>query len=197
MVRDRAKVAIMPAAIDANLILESVLTVWREVGYQRATTRKVSSLAGISEMTLFRRFGDKAALFRAALSLEAERFSSQAIEHSGDLETDLEQIVLAYSALLDRSGAIVLDFLLEAPRNPDLAQIRSIPLATMGKVALIIVRHQSEGNLRQGSPFEAILSLLSPLVMSAFLRRAQPEMVPSSDPDFLVTKFLQGWSPTR
>lgn len=128
----------MPTAIDTVHILESVLIVWREEGYQRATTRKVAALAGISEMTLFRRFGEKAALFRAAMELEAERFTAQAIGHSGDLEADLERIVRAYAALLDRSAPIFLDFLLEAPRNPDLSRIRGVPLAAIVKVVSII-----------------------------------------------------------
>lgn len=183
----------MPAAIDAVHILESVLNVWGEDGYQRATTRKVAALAGISEVTLFRRYGGKAALFRAAMELEAERFTAHALEHSGDLQADLERIVRAYAALLDRSAPILFDFLLEAPRNPDLSGIRAVPKAAMGKVASIITQHQSEGRLRQGSPFAALLALLSPLFMAALLSRAQPGMVLLSEPNERVSAFLQGW----
>lgn len=183
----------MPAAIQAAHILESVLTVWREDGYQRATMRRVAALAGISEVTLFRRFGDKAALFRAALELEAERFTAQAIEESGDREADLERIVRAYAALLDRSAPIIIDFLLEAPRNSELSRIRVVPMAAIGKVATIIMHYQSKGLLREGSPFEALLTLISPLFMSALLARAQPGMAPPGDAAARVCAFLKGW----
>lgn len=183
----------MPSAIDAVYILECVLTVWRENGYQRATTRKVAALADISEITLFRRYGDKAGLFRAAMELEAERFTAEAIEHSGDVRADLVTIVRAYSALLDRSAPIILDFLLEAPRNPELARIRVVPLAAIGKVATVIAKHQARGHLRAGPPIAAILALLSPLVMSALLARAQPRMAVAVDHIERVNSFLIGW----
>lgn len=183
----------MPAAIDTIHILESVLTVWRADGYQRATTRKVAALAGISEITLFRRYGDKAGLFRAAMELEAERFTAEAIGHRGDIEADLLSIVRAYSALLDRSAPIILDFLLEGSRNPELARIRVVPLAAIGNVATIITKHQAEGQLRDGPPIAAILALLSPLVMSALLTRAQPGITFAFDPAERVRSFLLGW----
>lgn len=184
----------MPAAIDSSHILESVLAVWREEGYARATTRRVAALAGISEITLFRRFGNKAALFRAALELEAERFSNEAIHYHGDIRNDLARILEAYAALLDRSAAIILDFALEAPRNPDLARIRSVPLAAMSQVGLVIARYQADGVLRPGPPLTVLLALLSPLVMSALLKRAQPDINLSIDAFTRVEAFLEGWA---
>lgn len=184
----------MPAAIDPTHILNCVLAVWREEGYARATTRRIATVAGISEITLFRRFGDKAALFRAALELEAERFSVDAIQYQGDVRSDLARIVEAYAALLDRSAAIILDFALEAPRNPDLAPLRSGPLAAIGKVAMVIARYQAEGVLRPGPPPTLLLALLSPLIMTALLRRAQPGIAFDIHPSDRVDAFLKGWA---
>ena len=183
----------MPAPVDLTRILDSVLAVWREDGYQRATTRKVAALAGVSEMTLFRRFGDKAALFRAALALEAERFAVEAVAYTGSLAVDLQCVVEAYEALLERSAPIVLDVLLEAPRLPELARVRPAPLAAIAQVAAIIARYQREGQLRPGAPVEAILALLSPVLMAALLRRAQPELAVSVSPAERVRTFLNGW----
>lgn len=184
----------MPAAIDPTHILDCVLAVWREEGYARATTRKIAALAGISEITLFRRFGDKAALFRAALELEAERFSVDAIQYQGDVRSDLAQIVDAYVALLDRSAAIILDFALEAPRNPDLVPLRRVPLAAIGKVAMVIARFQADGVLRAGPPPTLLLALLSPLIMTALLRRAQPGIATDIHACDRVDAFLKGWA---
>jgi AcrR family transcriptional regulator len=184
----------MPAAIDPTHILDCVLAVWREEGYARATTRKIATVAGISEITLFRRFGDKSAMFRAALELEAERFSVAAIQYQGDVRSDLARIVDAYAALLDRSAAIILDFALEAPRNPDLVPLRSVPLAAIGKVAMVIARYQAEGVLRAGPPPTLLLALLSPLIMTALLRRAQPGIASDIHPIDRVDAFLKGWA---
>lgn len=184
----------MPAPIDRTHILESVLAVWREDGYQRATTRKIAALAGITEITLFRRFGDKAALFRAALELEAERFAADAVAYTGSLDLDLERIVGAYDALLERSASIVLDFLLEAPRNADLAQIRAVPMVAIGQIAAIISQYQREGHLRGQSPIDIVLALLSPLLMAALLRRAQPGLEIAMDRRAYVRSFLEGWA---
>jgi AcrR family transcriptional regulator len=183
----------MPAAVDPIRILDSVLAVWREDGYQGATTRQVAALAGVSEMTLFRRFGDKAALFRAALDLEAERFAADAVAYTGSLSVDLERVVGAYAALLERSATIVLDVLLEAPRLPDLARIRPAPLAAIAQIAVIIARYQREGQLRPGAPVDAILALLSPVLMAALLRRAQPELAVPTPVRERVQLFLVGW----
>lgn len=187
----------MPAAIDTTHILESVLTVWREDGYQRATTRKVAALAGISEMTLFRRFGDKAALFRAAMELEAQRFTTNAIAYSGDLEADLTQIVRAYATLLDQSASIIFDFLHEAPRNAELARIGLVPMAAMGQISQILGSYQADGRLRPGLPMSALIDLLSPVIMTALLSRAQPGMAPRVDPIERVRGFLEGWATSR
>lgn len=187
----------MPAPVDPTRILDSVLAVWRADGYQGATTRKVAALAGVSEMTLFRRFGDKAALFRAALDLEAARFATEAVAYTGALAADLERVVAAYVALLDRSAPIVLDVLLEGPRLPELARIRPAPLAAIAQIAGIIARYQREGQLRPGAPVDAVLALLSPVLMAALLRRAQPEMAVATPPAERVQRFLDGWSPVR
>lgn len=183
----------MPAAIDQTRILDSVLTVWREHGYQGSSTRRIAALAGISEMTLFRRYGDKAALFRAALEFEAGQFRADAIHYTGSLEIDLERIVGAYESLLERSGPIILDFLLEAPRNPELAQIRPVPLEAIAHIAAVMERYQQEGRLRQHPPVNAVLVLLSPLLTAALLRQAQPQLGLTLDRHQCVQSFLQGW----
>lgn len=48
-------------------ILEAALTLVSEKGYLGATTREISHLAGISELTLFRHFGAKEKLFEELL----------------------------------------------------------------------------------------------------------------------------------
>lgn len=182
----------MPAPIDERRILDAAISVWREHGYRDATTRKVAVLAGIGEVTLFRRFGDKAALFAAALKGEADQLRAD-ITVSDDVLADLTSLVAAYQALLARNGTIVLDFLIEAPRNSELAQIGPVPMTAIASAAALIVSHQQAGNLRAGPPYLIVLTLLGPLIMGHALARAQPMLVIQLDPSAVAARFLKGW----
>jgi AcrR family transcriptional regulator len=182
----------MPAAVDEKIILDAALAVWREQGFRDATTRKVAERAGIGEITLFRRFGDKVGLFGAALSTEAEVFRAAGATYSGDLNEDLVRTVDAYQDLLARNGGIILDFLIEAPKNPDLARIRQIPMTAVASVASVIARYQAEGLLGPGSPMELVTELLGPLVMRYAVSRAQVGLQMYVSADVVVARFLAG-----
>lgn len=182
----------VPAPVDERRILDAALSVWREHGYRDATTRKVAALAGVGEVTLFRRFGDKAALFGAALATEAQQFRADII-FSDDVEADLCALVAAYQAMLARNGAIVLDFLIEAPRIPELARIGPVPMAAIAAAASLIAAHQQAGRLPVVQPQLAVMTLLAPLILGHALGRAQPMLSVEIEPRGIVTRFLRGW----
>ena len=182
----------MPAPIDEKIILDAALSVWREEGFRNATTRKVAARAGVGEVTLFRRFGDKAALFGAALTTEADRFQAAGAGYSGNLKADLLRVVEAYGALLERNGAIVLDFLLEAPRNDQLRAIAPVPMAAIASVAAMLARYQEAGALKPGNPFELVLSLLGPVIMGHAISKAQPAIQADFTPSAYVEMWLTG-----
>ncbi|MGD8353177.1 MAG: helix-turn-helix domain-containing protein, partial [Pseudomonadota bacterium] len=50
-----------------NKLLEATLELISEKGYLGATTREIAALAGVSELTLFRKFGKKEHLFEEML----------------------------------------------------------------------------------------------------------------------------------
>src|SRR5687768_5839983 len=51
-----------------ELLLEAALKVYAEHGTRGATTRRIAHAAGVNEVTLFRHFGSKESLLRAALA---------------------------------------------------------------------------------------------------------------------------------
>lgn len=197
----------MPSPVDEKIILEAALAVWCEEGFRNATTRKVAARAGVGEVTLFRRFGDKVSLFKAALAYESERFKANGIAYTGDLRGDLTSIVQAYSSMLERSAAIVFDFLIEAPRNELLQSIAPVPLAAINAVAGVVSQYQAEGRLRTGPPMMLVLGLISPVLMRRVLHRAQPLLsftqsagaapTDRESADQFVDSFLNGWSVGR
>ena len=182
----------MPAPINEKTILDAALAVWREEGFRNATTRKVAERAGVGEVTLFRRFGDKAALFRAALQTQADEFQKTETTFTGDLKRDLSAAVEAYARLLERNGAIILDFLLEAPRNSQLKEAAPIPMAAIGRLAALIGQYQDNGELKPGNPLDLVLSLLGPIIMRYAISKAQPTAQIRLTPSAHVNVWLSG-----
>ncbi|MCG8441775.1 MAG: hypothetical protein MI723_08200 [Caulobacterales bacterium] len=111
---------------------------------------------------------------------------------SGNLKADLSGVVDAYGALLERNGAIVLDFLLEAPRNEQLRAIAPVPMAAVASVAALLARYQEAGALKPGDPFGLVLSLLGPVIMGHAISKAQPAIRPDVAAPAYVEMRLNG-----
>src|SRR6202034_2250042 len=81
---------------DATMF-DAALKVLAERGYAGATTRRIADAAGVNEVTLFRRFGDKRQLIRAAIHADIDRFANDGLTATGNLEADLIRVVEYYS----------------------------------------------------------------------------------------------------
>lgn len=185
----------MPAAIPTDRILDAVLTVWREHGYAAATTVEIARRANVGEITLYRRFGDKATLFAAALAREARGLGEAAPQFTGDVERDLLGIAAVYDEMVSRNSAIILDFLRSAPHIDELAKSAPSPLAAIGRLAAILQLHQAAGNLREGDPPTQLAELLGPILLKRLLASAQPTLALSNDLPSLVQRYLYGRAP--
>ena len=185
----------MPAPIPADRILDAVLAVWREHGFVAATTVEIARRANVGEITLYRRFGDKATLFAAALAREAQALGDAAPQFTGDVERDLLGVATAYDAMVIRNAAIILDFLRSAPHIDDLAKAAPSPLVAIGRLAAILQLHQAAGNLREGDPPTQLAELLGPILLKRLLASAQPTLALSDDLPSLVQRYLYGRAP--
>jgi AcrR family transcriptional regulator len=58
----------MPKYIDEDKLFEATVAVFAECGYRATTTQEIARRAGVNEVTLFRRYGAKAALINTALT---------------------------------------------------------------------------------------------------------------------------------
>src|SRR5277367_2846451 len=67
-------------------MFDAALKVLAERGYAGATTRRIAEAAGVNEVTLFRRFGDKRQLILAAIHADIDRFASEGLAATGDLQ---------------------------------------------------------------------------------------------------------------
>ncbi len=133
-------------------------------GYAGATTRGIAAAAGISELTLFRHFGNKKNLFLAVMGENSPLPGMQSgLERlaPGDLRTGLQRIGLNFLvALLARRREIIIT-LREAEDMPELRPIiAQMPLRQRRMLAAFLDRHAAQG----GPP-----SLDSSLAAQAFL----------------------------
>lgn len=194
-VREDAK-GQMAASIPDSQILDAALEVIIQRGYTGATTREIAAAAGINEVTLFRRFGNKESLLRSVVEAEATAFIAADIEYTGDLEADLLRIVDFYHYLMTTRGRIIALMIVEIPRQPELMTIWQTPLAIIHKLTALIERYQREGSLVEEPPVQAFVSLVGPLFLGNMLGSLQTGKIESLfDSAGLVRLYLQGRVP--
>ncbi len=155
----------MPAAIDQQIIFNAALKVVTERGYVGATTKLIAEEAGIGEVTLFRRFGNKDNLILEALKQEASKLDSTASLYSSNLKADLIQITSAYQFLLRARAALILTFYTEITRHPELAAVLEFPKRIIQKMLTMLERYQKEGKLKKKEPIHQLAELFGPVMM--------------------------------
>ena len=180
-------------AISDEQILQAVADVIAERGYTGATTKQIAARAGVNEVTLFRRFGNKKNLMRSMVQHEAIRLRGMELRYSGDLEADLTNIVDVYQQLMARRGNVLLMLLSELPRQPELLEVTEMPQAQARHLGTILERYQEEGKLVEEPPLVALSSLIGPIFMSAMLGSIESALLQNLvEPAQLVKQFLQG-----
>ncbi|WP_240030596.1 helix-turn-helix domain-containing protein [Thermus scotoductus] len=82
-------------------LLLAALELLAERGYRGATTKEIARRVGVNEVTLFRRFGSKEALLRAALSrFIPAGFLERLPAEEAPLEEGLKELLEAYLDLV-------------------------------------------------------------------------------------------------
>ncbi len=76
-------------------ILSATCQVYAEAGFRGTTTRRVAQVAGVNEITLFRQFGTKEALIKAALRQTHTQMSPVLLGEPTDPQTELYHWALA------------------------------------------------------------------------------------------------------
>ena len=126
---------------DATMF-DAALKVLAERGYAGATTRRIADAAGVNEVTLFRRFGDKRQLILAAIHADIDRFANDGLTATGNLEADLIRVVEYYSDIYQHRDGLVGTLLLEGARNPDVAALIQGPLGAMSRLGEIFAGYR-------------------------------------------------------
>ena len=183
----------MPKLINEKKLFNVAIKILIKQGYEGATTKMIASLAKVNEVTLFRRYGNKAALFAKAIEYQLSNTPLGKNRYTGDLEADLVSIVKAYIETNETHGDIVLIILLELPRNPDLKASLNAPLTNIYGISKIIQEYQKQGILLNESPIDLIAALIGPVMLNLMFGRANLNL-PSTpiEPHAHVDAFLNG-----
>jgi AcrR family transcriptional regulator len=182
----------MAEPVTDTTMYDAALAVLAERGYAGATTRRIAEAAGINEVTLFRRFGDKRQLILAAIHADISRLTNDGLTATGDLEADLIRVVDYYSDLYQHRDGLVGTLLLEGARDPDVAALIKEPMAAMSRVGEIFASYQHTGQMVEEPAEFAVQALLAPLLMVTLLRRVTSSELAFPDARTVVRQFLKG-----
>lgn len=126
----------MPKKIDDEQIFRAAIQAVIAKGYAGATTRQMARMAGVSEVTLFRRYGSKAALVCRALQAIAEEMDFEAVvRYTGDVQADLVRIVERYQRLVALYGPFFAALLPEIQHHSELQPLLARPWGVWQRVA--------------------------------------------------------------
>ena len=183
----------MPAPLKEEPILEATLRVMTERGYVGATTKLIAEEADIGEITLFRKFGTKDNLILEAMKREAAKLKEETIYYTGNLKADMTRFAYAYNALQQSRLKLMLTFVTEVMRHPELGGVIELPYQVMQAMCKVIERYQDEGQLKREEPFQQLTSLLGPILMFNILKTVKlQETTQGVDIEAQVERFLSG-----
>jgi AcrR family transcriptional regulator len=178
----------VPVAINEQRIFDAALKIMTERGYVGATTRLIAEAAGISEVTLFRRFGNKETLILEAMKSEAAKLDENVSLYTGKLEVDLIRIVTAYQMLLRARTPLILTFYTEVTRYPELATILEYPQRIIQKILELLQRYQTEEQLIKKDLMQQLAELFGPVLMLTLF-----EVVYSGDTSLNIKTHVQSF----
>ncbi|PFW59698.1 TetR family transcriptional regulator [Bacillus cereus] len=132
-------------------IIEAFLELFRTHGYKGTTTRSISELAGVNEVTIFRNFGSKKNIMEKAvesLSRGMELNQLMPGEMTWNLEDDLLSIAEGYLAYIEKLKDLILISFQEAEMFPELKEkIALIPKQLKDNLVSYFIEMREKGKL--------------------------------------------------
>lgn len=185
----------MPKIIDDRQIYRDILQAVTKHGYAAATTKRLAQAAGIGEVTLFRKYGNKAQLVKQAmLSMAEEADVESMVLYTGDVYADLLRVVTGYQDSAEKSGLFFYTLLIESSRHPELEDALATLQTRITSVGHLLARYQADGVLKPGHPIQMLISLVGPLItMNMMKKSALSNMaLPPIDLERYVANFVEG-----
>ena len=140
----------MPKILEDEQIYHAVMQVVAERGYTGATTKQMADAAQVSEVTLFRKYENKAQLVNQAISFIVEQTDfALAAQYTGDIYADLLRIVQAYQDLAVKHGLFFAALFSEVYRHPELVDLMGEPLIIFRAISELIAAIRQKESSRK------------------------------------------------
>jgi AcrR family transcriptional regulator len=158
-------------------ILDAALKVFSRDGVSGATTREISRVAKVNEVTLFRYFKNKNELLRQAVLCSATRyeqvFAEASLESPAELRRTVESYAQACANKLRENEDLVRTFMGELNRHLKLCRSLFVESAkaSRGKFIAYLEAGQKAGLVRKDLDAETASDALTGMLLSGTLRR--------------------------
>ncbi|MGG4448795.1 TetR/AcrR family transcriptional regulator [Brevibacillus porteri] len=146
-------------------ILSAARQLMAQKGYKGATTRKISELAGVNEVTVFRHFKNKVGILTELLKeiMDVREQLEQGLQ--GEF-SDLKQMLVSYArtyyGLLVERKEIFMICMIEADNHPEVVQMfSSLPMTAVEVLSNKLLAFQEQGHLPKVDSFTAALMFVS------------------------------------
>jgi TetR/AcrR family transcriptional repressor of mexJK operon len=168
-------------------LLNVALDVFLEMGFERTTMEEIAAKVGMSKRTIYARYEDKSALFKAAVHRAVERFTVPREALEAVVTDDLEQTLTAIARLRVANSAtpiaIKLQRILSAQsyRFPELFTIalEEGTGPTLDLLCSVFERHTALGEIKVTEPRRAATAFLS-LAVGGSARQAVAGKMPDA-----------------
>ena len=175
-------------------LLEAALREFVARGYEAMSLEAIAAAAGVSKLTLYRRWDSKLALVRELLESLSEETP---MEDEGSLEADLRVLLReAYqSATASPAGQIMPRFVAEIASHPELLEVyRTLILRPrLERLQRLIARARARGELREDLPWPILADMFGGPIFYhlTVLALVEPDMT-EDVPDLLTQAILRG-----
>ncbi|KQL46650.1 transcriptional regulator [Brevibacillus choshinensis] len=146
-------------------ILAAASQLMAKKGYKGATTRKISQLAGVNEVTIFRHFKNKEAILEELLKGILD-IRQQLENHLHGEFSELKEILLRYArgyyTMLVERKEVLLICMIEADNHPEVIKLfSSVPMTAVEVLCNKLQEFQDQGHLPKGDACAAALMFVS------------------------------------
>jgi AcrR family transcriptional regulator len=176
-------------------VLAATLALLSQHGYEAMTTKEIASVAGVNEVTLFRRWGTKAAI--VADALQDYNATETPTPDTGALQTDLLELLRGIITRIQTPmGKVVDQIVVGHYSQPELAEVRRIYWRdSFNRAKVLIQRAKDRGEL----PEEIDARFLMEAAIGPILVRTIATAQPLDDqlPEQIVALLLFGVKSTK
>jgi AcrR family transcriptional regulator len=175
-------------------LLEAALREFVVRGYEAMSLEAIAAAAGVSKLTLYRRWDSKLALVREMLH---ELSDETPMEDHGSLENDLRVLLreVYRASTASPAGQIVPRFVAEIASHPELLNVYQTEILRprMARLQALIARAYERGELREDLPFTILADMFAGPIFYHLTVLALIEPNQSEDvPDLLTQAILRG-----